>query len=108
MAKRAAKFPNRKISETLLHFASLTPDALPSEAPERRALAALAVACTVWNAVAHAQGCRVAQPNGRRPTSRARRVAVVARASGRMTMAIRGGSATDICRSWRRRFGAAT
>src|SRR5277367_352208 len=54
MAKRAAKFPNRKISETLLHFASLTPDALPSEAPERRARAALTVACTVWNAVVFA------------------------------------------------------
>jgi hypothetical protein len=54
MARRAAKFPDRKISETLLHFARLTPDALPSEAPERRAQEALTVACTVWNAVVFA------------------------------------------------------
>ena len=54
MARRAAKFPDRKISETLLRFARLTPDALPSEAPEGRAREALTVACTVWNAVVFA------------------------------------------------------
>ena len=54
MVRRAAKFPDRKISETLLHFAGLTPDALPSDAPERRAREALTVACTVWNAVVFA------------------------------------------------------
>lgn len=51
MARRAAKFPDRKISETLLHFAGITPHDLPSHAPERRAREALTVACTVWNAV---------------------------------------------------------
>lgn len=51
MAKRAPRFPDRKISETMLDFARLTPDALPSEAPERRANAALMVASAVWNAV---------------------------------------------------------
>jgi hypothetical protein len=54
MAKRTARFPDRKISETILDFARLTPQALPSEAPERRARAALTVACTVWNAVVFA------------------------------------------------------
>ena len=51
MARRAAKFPDRKISETLLLFAGITPHDLPSHAPERRAREALTVACTVWNAV---------------------------------------------------------
>jgi hypothetical protein len=51
MARGAAKFPDRKISETLLHFAGITPHDLPSQAPERRAREALMVACTVWNAV---------------------------------------------------------
>ena len=51
MAIRKARFPDRKISETLLRFAMLTPDTLPSEAPDRRAREALTVACTVWNAV---------------------------------------------------------
>ena len=51
MVRRAAKFPDRKISETLLHFAGITPHDLPSHAPERRAREALTVACTVWNAV---------------------------------------------------------
>jgi hypothetical protein len=54
MANRMARFPNRKISETILDFAGLTPDALPSKAPERRAQEALTVACTVWNAVVFA------------------------------------------------------
>jgi hypothetical protein len=54
MAKRTARFPDRKISETILDFARLTPHALPSEAPERRAREALTVACTVWNAVVFA------------------------------------------------------
>jgi hypothetical protein len=51
MANRTAKFPDRKISETLLHFAGITPHDLPNHAPERRAREALTVACTVWNAV---------------------------------------------------------
>lgn len=54
MATRDARFPDRKISETLLDFAGLTPDALPSKNPERRAREALTVACTVWNAVVFA------------------------------------------------------
>jgi len=54
MAKRTARFPDRKISETILDFARLIPQALPSEAPERRAREALTVACTVWNAVVFA------------------------------------------------------
>ena len=54
MAKRIATFPDRRLSETLFHFARLTPDALPDEAPERRAREALMVACTVWNAVVFA------------------------------------------------------
>jgi hypothetical protein len=54
MARGAARFPDRKISETLLHFARLTPDALPSEAPEHRAQEGLTVACTIWNAVVFA------------------------------------------------------
>lgn len=54
MAIRTARFPDRKISETILDFARLTPHALPSEAPERRARDALTVACTVWNAVVFA------------------------------------------------------
>jgi hypothetical protein len=55
MAKRTVRsIPDRKISETLLHFARLTPDVLPSEAPELRAHEALTVACTVWNAVVFA------------------------------------------------------
>jgi hypothetical protein len=37
MAERTARFPDRKISETILDFARLTPDALPTEAPERGA-----------------------------------------------------------------------
>ena len=54
MAKRKARFPDSKISEAILDFAGLTPHALPSEAPERRARDALTVACTVWNAVVFA------------------------------------------------------
>ena len=47
----AAKSPDRKISETLLLFAGITPHDLPSQAPEGRAQEALTVAWTVWNAV---------------------------------------------------------
>lgn len=54
MADQTAKFPNRKISETLLDFARLTPDSLPVDAPERRAQELLTIACTVWNAVVFA------------------------------------------------------
>ena len=51
MDNRVPKFPDRKISETLLHFARVTPESLPTEVPERRAREALTVASTVWNAV---------------------------------------------------------
>jgi hypothetical protein len=52
MTKRtAARFPNRKISETLLDFAAPIIQDLPSEAPEHRARQALQVSFTVWNAV---------------------------------------------------------
>ena len=54
MTRREARFPDRKISETLLEFARLTPQALPSEEPERLAQEALRVAATVWNAVVFA------------------------------------------------------
>lgn len=45
------RFPNRKISETLLQFAAPIIHDLPSEAPEHRARQALEVSFTVWNAV---------------------------------------------------------
>jgi hypothetical protein len=52
MTKRAAlRFPDRKISETFLDFASPTMNDLPSEAAEHRARQALQVSFTVWNAV---------------------------------------------------------
>ena len=52
MAKRRVrKFPNRKISETFLHFAAPLLHDLPGEAPERRARNALQVSFTAWNAV---------------------------------------------------------
>ena len=34
MASRAPRFPDRKISETLLHFARVTPESLPSRVPD--------------------------------------------------------------------------
>ncbi len=52
MAKRMVrKFPDRKISETFLHFAAPLLHDLPSEAPERRARDALQVSFTAWNAL---------------------------------------------------------
>jgi hypothetical protein len=51
MAKRKAMFPNRKISETFLHFAAPLLHNLPSEAPEHQAREALGVSFTAWNAV---------------------------------------------------------
>ena len=52
MTKRAAlRYPDRKISETFLHFAGPIIQDLPSEAPEHRARQALQVAFTAWNAV---------------------------------------------------------
>jgi hypothetical protein len=52
MAKGAPKpIPDRKISETLLHFAEPVLHDLPSEAPEIRARQALVICFTVWNAV---------------------------------------------------------
>ncbi|MBI3470875.1 MAG: hypothetical protein HY013_05920 [Candidatus Solibacter usitatus] len=47
-------FPNRKISETFLHFAAPLLHDLPSEAPEDRAQEALRVSFTAWNAVVFA------------------------------------------------------
>ena len=44
-------YPNRKISETFLHFAEPLLQDLPCEAPERRARAALQVSFTAWNVV---------------------------------------------------------
>ena len=43
--------PDRKISETFLHFAAPMLHDLTSEAPEQRAEEVLRVAFTVWNAV---------------------------------------------------------
>ena len=51
MAKRKAMFPNRKISETFLHFAAPLLHNLPSEAPEQQAREILRVFFTAWNAV---------------------------------------------------------
>jgi hypothetical protein len=52
MAKRTVrKFPDRKISETFLHFAAPLLHDLPAEAPERRARDALQVSFMAWNAV---------------------------------------------------------
>jgi hypothetical protein len=48
---RGTAYPNRKISETFLHFAAPMLDNLPSEAPEHRAQQALEVSFTAWNAV---------------------------------------------------------
>ena len=44
-------YPNRKISETFLHFAAPLLHDLPSEAPEDRAQVALKLSFTAWNAV---------------------------------------------------------
>ena len=51
MARRKAMFPNRKISETFLHFVAPLLHNLPSEAPEQQAREALRVSFTAWNAV---------------------------------------------------------
>ena len=48
---RRTAYPNRKISETFLHFAAPMLNNLPSEAPEHRAQQALEVSFTAWNAV---------------------------------------------------------
>jgi hypothetical protein len=50
MARRTARHPDRKISETFLHFAAPILH-LSSEAREHQARKALQVAFTVWNAV---------------------------------------------------------
>jgi hypothetical protein len=47
-------YPNRKISETFLHFAATLLDNLPSEAPEHCARQALEVCFAAWNAVVFA------------------------------------------------------
>ena len=51
---RRAVYPNRKISETFLHFAAPILHGLPSEAPEYQAEEALRVSFTAWNAVVFA------------------------------------------------------
>ena len=48
---RRTAYPNRKISETFLHFAAFILHNLPSEATEHRAQQALQVSFTAWNAV---------------------------------------------------------
>jgi hypothetical protein len=50
MARRTARYPDRKISETFLHFAAPILH-LSSETHEDQARKALQVAFTVWNAV---------------------------------------------------------
>jgi hypothetical protein len=52
--KHRTSHPNRKISETFLHFAEPILHNLPSEAPEDGAREALKVAFTAWNAVVFA------------------------------------------------------
>jgi hypothetical protein len=47
-------YPNRKISETFLEFATPMLKDLPSEATEQRAREALEVSYTAWNAVVFA------------------------------------------------------
>ena len=55
MDRRTARSnPDRKISETFLHFAAPLLHDLPSEAPEHRAREALQVSFTAWNAVVFA------------------------------------------------------
>lgn len=44
-------YPDRKISETFLHFAEPLLQDLDSEAPERRAQVALELSFVAWNAV---------------------------------------------------------
>ena len=44
-------YPDRKISETFLHFAAPLIESLPSDAPEHHAQRALQVSFTAWNAV---------------------------------------------------------
>jgi hypothetical protein len=44
-------FPNRKISETFLHFAAPLLNELPGEAPEHEVRVALNLSFTIWNAV---------------------------------------------------------
>ena len=51
MAKRTVQHPDRKISETFLHFAAPMIHALPSETYEHRTRGALQVSFAVWNAV---------------------------------------------------------
>lgn len=51
MAKPTLRYPDRKISETFLHFTAPMIHGLPSEAIEHRAREALQVSFTVWNAV---------------------------------------------------------
>lgn len=50
----AKAFPDRKISETFLHFAEPLLHGLRSEVPEREIHAALKAAYTAWNAVVFA------------------------------------------------------
>jgi hypothetical protein len=56
MAERTARFPDRKISETFLHFAEPIIHDLPSEAPEDRVREALQVSFTVADAPRGADG----------------------------------------------------
>ena len=70
MAKRTVRsVPDRKISETFLHFAAPLLHDLPSEVPERRAREALRVSFTAWNAVIFAD-----VPNDHRHLNEIRRL----------------------------------
>jgi len=52
-AKRKPKFPDRKISETFLHFAEPLLEPLGPRATEAQENQALQIAFTVWNAVVY-------------------------------------------------------
>ena len=52
-SKRKPKFPDRKISETLLHFAEPLLEPLGPRATEEHANQALQIAFTVWNAMVY-------------------------------------------------------
>jgi len=52
-AKRKPKFPDRKISETFLHFAEPLLEPLGPHATEEQENQALQIAFTVWNAVVY-------------------------------------------------------
>jgi hypothetical protein len=52
-AKQTPQFPDRKISETFLHFAEPLLEPLENHATEEKVIQALQVAFTVWNSVVY-------------------------------------------------------